>query len=115
MLLCSILLPAQRIVICAVIGGKNAVASRLSILAPKIQALPVAADADTRDLLRPNPRLLHHTADDRAVILPHLLHVPPIKPGRGFSAAVFYTTDRTFRSISVKQRRLCRSPAVVES
>ena len=49
MLLCSILLPAQRIVICAVIGGKNAVASRLSILAPKIQALPVAADADTRE------------------------------------------------------------------
>ena len=115
MLLCSILLPAQRIVICAVIGGKNAVASRFSILSPEIQPLAVAADTDARDLLRPNPRLLHHAADDCAVILPHLLHVPLHKAGTRLQRRRVHAADRAFRSISVKQRRLCRGPAVVKS
>ena len=75
--------PLQRVSIGPVIGGDDAVAGRLSVFAPEVQPLAMAADRHARHVRRGDARLFQHVPYDAAVGLPHLLHVPLDKAGLG--------------------------------
>ena len=111
----AVLAPLDRVSPRAVVRREDAAPRALAVLAPEIQALPVAAEADARDLFGAHAALFEHAADDGAVIAPHLLHIPLDKAGRGRESGGGDALHGYLRAVRGKEGSLCVCAAVVQS
>ena len=107
--------PLQRVGIGPVVGGDDAVAGGLSILAPQVKPLAVAADRHPRHVCRINASLLKNIPYDAAVGFPHFLHVPLDEAGPGREHSRIATRHADLAAPNVVQRGLRGSAAVVQA
>ena len=111
----AVLAPFDRVFPRAVVRREDASARALTVFAPEIQPLAVAAEPDARDLFGAHAALFEHAADDGAVIAPHVLHIPLHKAGRGRERGGGNALHSHLRAVRGKKGCLGVRAAVVQS
>ena len=106
--------PLQRIAVGAVVRGDDAVPRRLVILAPEVQTLSVAGNADAGNIARVNACLLQNALQHRTVRVPHFFHVTFHKARLRSDRPGGNAAGADLPAALIKDRRLGRGSAVVE-
>ena len=111
----SVGLPLHRIPVCPVVCGNDAVPRRFPVLTPKIQSFSMSGNADAGHIRRIDACLFQGPLKDRAVRVPHFLHIALNETGLRGDRLRGDAAGAQFSALFVKNCCLGGGSAIVES